>query len=869
LITDLARGLLAALIAGVLPGYFWAGFVRRTDGLAERLAYSTAISLATVPAVAVLLAHLAGSGISLLIALGSVVIVAGSGALATRIWGAAGGSAAPALPRPRAVRNPRVLALLIVGIALALAVSLGVPARGWLLIVILVAVAVAGLATRGYVGPAQHDAPRPAGRPMLGRAVRAPALVVILALTAVRGYAGVVGHDWPFVRGEDQFSHAVMTEQMLAHGNYATYLIYPPGFSALSAVISRFSGLPPLSLFPVVTPALLLLTTLAAYALATRLWGWEYGLAAAALSGLVLIGPYVSFGGGLYPDLLAAFFLMVMFVAALVSLYQSPSIRTGLLVAVVGAAVVLFHSVGTLYLVVLLAAVVLVCLPYLALRAGREGRRTALALTLSLAGLGVLSLAYAWHIYGLGPLLSGHGVTGPQVGLDVGSQSVLPAGDLLSWVGSPIIWLGLFGFVALAAAVRYLRRPDQVATALTILLWCAVMYLGSRTSADGFPQRFERDVGAPLSILAALGVGMIFTSLVRPALARRRDAVPAEPIPVGHSPVGSGANGSGANGSGANGSVPVSSVPASSASVGSASASSASVASVAANSASLGSVPASSVPASSVPASSVPASSVPASSVPASSVPASSVPASSASASFALPTGSAPSDLGPEGAELSEPGPVSTLVASQGDAEPGSTHKTAPVVPAAPDQRRHLLDRSRLRRPPAAAVLASAVVVVIGAVQAGSDLKADSAPSNEVLPRPVAAAGAWLDRHNTGGNIISTPDLNRGVTNRAVLAMGGYTGLQSYPEARIEHPRSLPTGGRRPLLDSREVLLNPVSCRSGHILAAQDVRYIVLYKFTNQANYGGFVRDPQRYRQVFENQSMIIYASQHRPAPSC
>ena len=235
-----------------------------------------------------------------------------------------------------------------------------------------------------------------------------------------------------------------------------------------------------------------------------------------------------------------------------------------------------------------------------------------------------------------------------------------------------------------------------------------------------------------------------------------------------------------------------------------------------------------------------------------------------------------PRNLRPEGADLSCTGQVSTLLASQGDAEPspgpGSAPEPPPIVPGAPgapSQRSHSLDWSRLRRPSAAAALASAVVVVISAVQAGSDLKADSAPSNEVLPRSVAAAGAWLQRHNTGGNIISTPDLNRGLTNRAVLAMGGYTGLQSYPEARVEHPRSLPTAGRGPLLDSREVLLDPATCQSGHILVADDIRYVVLYKFTNQANYGGFVRDPQRYRLVFENRSMIIYAPQRGSAPGC
>src|SRR6202035_136036 len=174
----------------------------------------------------------------------------------------------------------------------------------------------------------------------------APALLAILALTLVRGYAGVIVHDWPYLRGEDQFSHAVMTEQMMAHGQYATYLIYPPGWSSLSAVICRFCDLPPLSVFPVITPALLVLTTLAAYALATRLWGWEFGLAAAALSGLVMV------------------------VGALVSLYQSPTLRSGLLLAAVGAAVVLFHSVGAEYLAVTLAGVCVVCLPYLVVWGG-------------------------------------------------------------------------------------------------------------------------------------------------------------------------------------------------------------------------------------------------------------------------------------------------------------------------------------------------------------------------------------------------------------------------------------------------------------------------------------------------------------------
>ena len=675
LIANLVRALLGALAAGVLPGYFWAGFARRSDGLAERLAYSAALSMALVPAVALFLARILGAGVTLPVALVAIGAVAGSGALARGLRGPGGAPADPALPRPSGIRDGRVLVLVLLALGAALATRVGLPAPTWLLITILAALAVSGLlALRDWAPDGDQG-------PVTRRWVRAPAITAVLLLTALLAYSGVVRHDWPYLRGEDMFSHAVMTEQMLAHGEYSSYLVYPPGFSTLSAVICRLTGLQPLSLFPVLAPALLLLTTIGSYALVTRLWGWKYGLAGAALSGLVLVGPYAAFGGGLYPDLVTAFFLMVMAVAGLITLYQSPSVRSGLLVAVVGASVVLYHTVGSLYLVLLLAAVALVCLPYLLLRGGKEGRTLARSITLALAALGALSVGYAWYVYDLGRFFSTGTTARATVLLDVGSQPALRVGDLSSWVGAPIIWLGVFGFAALAVAIRRLERPGQVLAALTVLLWCALMYLGSRTAADGFPQRFERDVGAPLTVLAAFGLGLIMQSVLRIRAGRR-----------------------------------------------------------------------------------------------------------------------------------------------------------------------------------SVAVLAATAVTGLAAVQFGNNVVTDGKPSREVLTRLEAAAGRWLREHNTGGTIISTPDLHRGITNRAVLAMGGYTGLQSYPLRRIEHPRSLPTAGRAPLLQSREVLLHPATCRAAGIIARAGVRFIFLYKLGNEADFRGFRTDPAEYRRVFDNSQIVIYA---------
>jgi len=515
--------------------------------------------------------------------------------------------------------------------------------------------------------------------------VRDGGLAAILVLTACRVYSGVIRFEWPYASGGDQFSHAVMAEQMLAHGQYPSYLIYPPGFSALTAVICRFAGLTPLALFPVLAPMLLVVTALGAYALATRLWGWQYGLGAAALSGLVLTGAFNGFAEGRYPDLISAYFLLVMTVAALVTLYEAPTARSVILVAVVAASPVLYHSVATLYAAVLLALVAIIGLPYL-IHGGH--RRETRALLLGLAGAAFLAACYAIYIYNPGGILGGKSSAGSAVSAVLGSQGPPGQSALLKELGPPIVWFGLLGLAALAVSLRYLRRPAQVLTVATVVGWCVFMYLGSRTSLDGFPQRFERDLGAPLSVVAVFGVGLIVRSL-----------------------------------------------------------------------------------------------------------------------------------------------PLR-----------GAVTRTAPAL---------------------AATIAGIVAAVVLLAQTVHAVQASDRSAGKVISHPVAAAGQWLARHNTGGTIITTPYMNPGMTNRAMLALGGYTGLQSFTPFRTAHPRSLPTAGKGPLLDSQEVLLHPQNCQSANILARQDVRYVVLYKTGNDADLAGFAADPAHYQRVFENPAVIIYAT-HR-----
>ena len=143
-IADMIRAFFAAAAVAVLPGYFWATVLRPATGLGERLAYSTVISMASVPVIAIAGARIAGTGISLWVALASVAVVFASGALVFMLKGPAPGLASAALPRPDPVRNCATMALIAAIFALAFATALSSHPPGWLLLATGAGVAAAG-----------------------------------------------------------------------------------------------------------------------------------------------------------------------------------------------------------------------------------------------------------------------------------------------------------------------------------------------------------------------------------------------------------------------------------------------------------------------------------------------------------------------------------------------------------------------------------------------------------------------------------------------------------------------------------------------------------------------------------------------------
>lgn len=696
MLLDLIRALSAGVVVGVLPGWFWARVLCSTTDRAERLAYSVALSLALVPACALAQIALFGTGVTLPIAVSSVLLVLLGGFAAHLRFGSAARKDGPLFSPPIPPGVP-ALVLLPVAFVISLWAASGMPPgvpRFVLPMVFLVPTALlvfaAGLvhllaSPRDEPAPGPSPVARAGGWRPLARFLALPA---VLLLALAQGYLGPVRHDWPFIRGVDHYSHGVMAELMLTRGEIYPYLIYPPGFHTMTAMVSRLSGLEPLEIFPVLGPALWLLPALALYALACRLWGWEYGVVAAGLT-VVLGGTYYYYHDAMYPNLVTSQFLLVLTVATLCVLYTSPSARPGLLLATLGSSVVLYHQVSSMYAAALLALVAVFLLPFLLL----HDRRRGLALLSSLTLLGALSVVYAWDTYDLagaaGELLglTEESATGAAVGMAVGTQVPYDLRLLVgTMVSQPVAWLGILGTFLLLRELRERVETPRALAYLTLLFWVLLLFVGSRTSMVGFPQRFGRDLGVPLAILAAIALVAVVRS------------------------------------------------------------------------------------------------------------------------------------LGPH-------------------------------------------------RRPAAVFAASLAVITVGALvglQTVRSVQYAAAPSIQMTITPeIAEAGEWLRQNNEGGNIMVSPHVNQ-VPSRMMLAMGGYSALQSFEIWQIRVPRDLPPTGSEPHLDVLRVVNEPDDEHVPELLEKHDVRYIVLYKDMpdrDTADYWKlFDAHSGLYETVFENEDVLIVA---------
>jgi hypothetical protein len=183
-----------------------------------------------------------------------------------------------------------------------------------------------------------------------------------------------------------------------------------------------------------------------------------------------------------------------------------------------------------------------------------------------------------------------------------------------------------------------------------------------------------------------------------------------------------------------------------------------------------------------------------------------------------------------------------------------------------------LLVRSLRRGNPVAlgaAVLATVLISVALVAQTRESIKVGgSAPtmlpttlfttsSLQLMTPELQEAGDWLRANNRGGNIVVTPYVIE-LPTRGMLAMGGYTGIQSYNAERIEVARDLPPSGAEPLEDALFLLDNPTGETVEEMQRSYDLRYYVFYKYSPYYPWQPFAEEDDLYEKVFENEAVVI-----------
>ena len=198
---DLIRAVPVALIVGLVPGYFWARCLAATDDIAERLAYAIALSVTLVPAAALILSSLLGTGVTTTVSVVSVLLVFLAGLAARLVFGPAKGPEGPISALPPA---PGVVTLVPLCLALLLALGTFFGIIGaWAMIPAAALVVLSGvlywLSLRRGEGTGGERGEEASPAVVYGL------LAAALALALARGYLGPLFNGLPFPRGVDRY----------------------------------------------------------------------------------------------------------------------------------------------------------------------------------------------------------------------------------------------------------------------------------------------------------------------------------------------------------------------------------------------------------------------------------------------------------------------------------------------------------------------------------------------------------------------------------------------------------------------------------------------------------------------------------------
>ncbi len=342
-----------------------------------------------------------------------------------------------------------------------------------------------------------------------------------LAVMAVLAYGNQVMYHYAVPPGYDAIPHSNVIDAIIG-GDIPQIFGYHTVWHLLMIPFVLIMPGPTISNVAWLAPALQLTTVLSLFWVAYKWFGKVAALAVITLIGFFSLQPWQTLGDGGYPNVLAAGTVLPL--CALFATYiTSRKWRWWFLPVIVACLIVLLytHHLTTLYALPIFFIYGLIMIARALIQRGINA-----FLLLAIFGLlAVGGLMGGWYFLHFPNTLS---VT--QLAHDfIRADTVFPFFHLIGKLGDPsailpvdlytqdigyvLIYVGIIGTVIAAIDVLFTPKNPRWNIYVLLLIWAAVLYVGSRVESLGYPVRLARDLAIPLAFLGAAAFSDLYEAL--------------------------------------------------------------------------------------------------------------------------------------------------------------------------------------------------------------------------------------------------------------------------------------------------------------------------------------------------------------------
>ena len=328
---------------------------------------------------------------------------------------------------------------------------------------------------------------------MFGR-IPKPFIWISLAFLALQ-YGAFAYFGYVSAPGGDVFNHYSLMRDLQVHGLSVFFAGYPRLFHLILLIVTQTTGLPPVTAMLYLIPVVQLGCALAASWLAYLLAGKRAALFALIVSLFVVTQPLQTLYDGGFPSVISAHIWLPLMIGSMYCYLRTRSWRWLAASMLWFLAAMATHTFTVLYAALIILSLLIYwprfLRPYLIATVA-----AALVFWLSPFSAPLKAITDAvFYTDSSFPWLH-------VVGRLNNANAIWGLGDYGPAISYLAVYLGVAGLYFLYCIVS--RKEKQAPLAYMLVIWIAILFIGSRMTFLGFPVRLARDLSTPLLISAAV-----------------------------------------------------------------------------------------------------------------------------------------------------------------------------------------------------------------------------------------------------------------------------------------------------------------------------------------------------------------------------